>query len=55
MNIIIMNLAGLIDDTLAGFVQIGFDKPTPLVVRKLHVIKILQLRAHIGQHGLRVA
>ena len=55
MNIVIMNLAGLIDDTVAGFIQISFDKSAPLVVVKLHVIKILQLRAHVGQHGLRVA
>src|SRR5690554_5731634 len=53
VDIVIVDLAGLVDDALAGPVQIGFDKTQPFTVAKLHLVQDLQLHTHVGQHGFQ--
>ncbi|MNF59031.1 hypothetical protein D3C84_406110 [compost metagenome] len=48
VNVIVVDLAGFLDDAVAGLVQPSLDKAQPLAIGKLHVIERLQLHAHIG-------
>ena len=52
VNIVVVNLAGFLDDAITGLVQPGFDKAQPFAVIELYVIERLQLHAHIGQQHL---
>ncbi len=48
VDVVIVDLAGLIDDAFARFVEIGFDESQPFAIRELHVVQGLQLRANVG-------
>ena len=53
VHIVVVNLAGFLNDAIAGLVQPSFHKALPLRLCKLHVVERLQLRTHIGQQGCR--
>ena len=54
MNIIIMNLAGLFNNAIAGLVHPGFHKATPFSLQELYIVKVLQLFPDISEHSLGV-
>ena len=39
VNVIVVNLAGFLDDAVAGFVQKRFHKAKPLAISQLHAIQ----------------
>ena len=51
VDVVIVDLAGLVDDTVAWIVQIGADKALPFLIGKVDAVEVLQPHAHIGQHG----
>ena len=50
IDVVIVNFAGFIDDTIAGLIQITINKALPFGVIKLDIIERLQLHAGVGEH-----
>ena len=53
VDVVVVHLAGLFDNAIAGLVQPALYKALPFHIRELHGIERLQLLAHIGQQSLR--
>ena len=51
VDVVVVNLAGLFNDALAGLVQPGFHKAQPFALGELNGVECLQLHTHVGQQG----
>ena len=54
VHVVIVNLAGFFDNTVAWFIQPALYETAPFAVGKLHIIESLQLNAHVGKHCIRL-
>ena len=52
MDVVIVDLAGLIDNAVAGSVQIGVIETLPFIIRERDIVQRFHLHPHIGQHGV---
>ena len=52
INVVIVDLAGLIDNAVAGPVQICVIKSLPFIIRERDNVQRFHLHPHIGQHGV---
>ncbi|MNE74853.1 hypothetical protein D3C80_1709610 [compost metagenome] len=53
VDVVVVNFARFISDTVAGSVQIGFQEPHPLTILKAYIVQGLQLLTGICQERFR--
>ncbi len=50
VDVVVVYLACFVHHVLSRSIEILLDKPPPFIIGELHIIKLLQLRTHIGKH-----